>query len=64
MIIYFISALLISLGVFKLGTFSMLITIFSVMTKLAVAILLVTAIVLLYRRFRGSLHILKLSNKG
>ena len=64
MIIYFISALLISLGVFKLGTFSMLITIFSVMTKLAVAIFLITAIFLLYRRFRGSLHILKLSNKG
>ncbi len=55
MIIYFISALLISFALFMLGSYSTIITIISTAAKVIVVVLLVGGtLVLLYRKFRGS----------
>ena len=52
MIIYFTGALLISFAIFRLGFYAAIIGIISTGGKIIAALLLVVAIVLLYRRFR------------
>ncbi len=54
MIIYFVSALLISAVVYKLGTDAMIISLMVTATKVAVALTVFVAVILLWRRYRGS----------
>ncbi len=51
MILYFTGALLIGFMLFKLGTYATIIAIMTTGTKVMAALLLVSAIFLLYRKF-------------
>ncbi len=54
MTIYFISALLISFVLFKLGSYSTIIAIISTGSKVMLVLLLVVALILLYKKLRGT----------
>ncbi len=60
MIIYFISALLISFGVFKLGAYATLLSLITIVSKGAVGLALFVAVVLLINRYKGSWRRIKL----
>ena len=53
MIFYFISALLISSAIYKLGAYATIITMISAGTKVTMVLLAVVVFALLYRKFRG-----------
>ena len=53
MIIYFVSALLISAAVYKLGTYAMLISLMVAASKFVAGLVVLAARVLLYWRYRG-----------
>ena len=53
MIFYFIGTLLFSFALIKLGSYAAIIAMITNGTKVVVALMLVMAIVLLYRRFKG-----------
>ena len=61
MIIYFISALLISFAIFMLGSYSTIIAIISTVAKVTAVLLLIAALILLYRKFRRSHQVLRLA---
>jgi len=56
MVIYFISALLISGVVYKLGSYAMLISLMVTASKVVVALAGLVAMVLLWKWYRGSKH--------
>ena len=60
MILYFICALLLSYTLFQLGSYVTVFAMISTGAKVIMALLLVAALLLLYRRFRRSARILKL----
>ena len=60
MIIYFISALLISFALFMLGSYSTIIAIISTVAKVTAVLLMVGALILLYRRLRRTHQMPKL----
>ena len=56
MIIYFVSALLISAVVYKLGSYVTIVSLIFTAGKVVVAFAVLIALVMLYRRYRGSKH--------
>ncbi len=60
MILYFVSALLISFVLFKLGSYATIIAIISTGSKVLIALLLVAALFILYRKFRGRTQLSRL----
>ena len=54
MIIYFVSALLISAVVYKLGVYVTIVSLIFTAGKVAVGLAVLVALVMLYRRYRGS----------
>jgi uncharacterized membrane-anchored protein len=54
MIIYFITALLIGLMIFKLGSYSIVIAIMAALSKFFAALVVVVGMILLYRKFKSS----------
>ena len=54
MILYFITALLIAFSIFMLGSYSTIIAIISTVAKVTTVLLMIGALVLLYRRLRGT----------
>ena len=59
MIIYFVSALLISAAVYKLGSYVTIVSLISTAGKVVVAFSVLIALVMLYRRYRGSKNRIK-----
>jgi len=59
MFLYFISALLISLALIKLGSYATIIAMISTGTKVMVGAFVVIAFVILYRKLRGKPCIIK-----
>jgi hypothetical protein len=59
MIIYFVSALLISVAIYKLGSYATIVSLIFTAGKVAVGLAVSVAIVMLYRRYRGSKHGIK-----
>ena len=53
MIIYFVSALLISAVVYKLGAYVTIVSLIFTAGKVAVGLVVLAGVVLLYRRYRG-----------
>ncbi len=64
MIIYFISALLISAVVFMLGQYSMLVSLIFAAGKVSVVLAVLVALLLLYRWYRGSKSGIKLIERS
>ena len=64
MIIYFVSALLISAAVFKLGAYATVIGLMVTASKVVVGLVVLAGVVLLYRRYRGKPRPIKLPNIG
>ena len=64
MILYFISALLISLTLIQLGSYATIISLFSTGAKVLLALMFIAILVLLYRRFKQSKRILKLPRRS
>ena len=62
MLVYFISSLIIGAIVFKLGAYSIIISIAATASKVIAALLLVAALVLLYRKFRRKPQLSRLSS--
>ena len=60
MIFYFTGALLISFAIFRLGFYAAIIGIISTGAKVTVALLLIAALILLYKRFRRRAKQIKL----
>ena len=60
MIFYFTGALLISFAIFRLGFYAAIIGIISTGAKVTVALLLIAALILLYKRFRRRTKQIKL----
>jgi hypothetical protein len=60
MVIYFISALLISAVLFKLGSYAMLISLMITTTKMVVILALIIGAFLLYKRWIGNGRLCKL----
>ncbi len=60
MIFYFTGALLISFVLFRLGFYAAIISLISTGGKVMAVLLLIAALVLLYRKFRGSLQLPRL----
>ena len=60
MIFYFTGALLISFAIFRLGFYAAVISLISTGGKVIAALLLISALVLLYRRFKGTLQLPRL----
>jgi hypothetical protein len=56
MIIYFVSALLISAAIYKLGSYVTIVSLIFTAGKVVVAFAVLIALVTLYRRYRGSKH--------
>ncbi len=54
MIIYFVSALLISTVVYKLGTYAMIISLMVTVSKVVVGLAVLASMVLMYWRNKGS----------
>ena len=59
MIIYFVSALLISAVVYTLGAYVTIVSLIFTASKVVVAFSVLIALVMLYRRYRGSKHSIK-----
>jgi len=59
MIIYFVSALLISAAVYKLGSYVTIVSMIFTAGKVVVAFAVLIAMVMLYKRYRGSKHSVK-----
>ncbi len=64
MIILFFSALLISAVVFMLGQYSMLVSLIFGAGKVSVVLAVLVALILLYRRYRGSKRGIKLIGRS
>ena len=54
MIFYFVSALLVSAVVYKLGAYVMLVSLIAMATKAVVALAVLTALLLLWSLYKGS----------
>ena len=59
MIIYFVSALLISVVVYTLGAYVTIVSLIFTAGKVAVGLAVLVAMVLLYRRYRGNKRSIK-----
>ena len=59
MIIYFVSALLISVAVYMLGSYVTIVSLIFTAGKVVVGLAVLVAMVMLYRRYRGSKHSIK-----
>jgi hypothetical protein len=59
MIIYFVSALLISAAVYKLGSYATIVSLIFTAGKVGVGLAVLVAMVMLYRRYRGNKHSIK-----
>jgi hypothetical protein len=60
MVIYFISALLISFVLFKLGSYATIINLTVTVGKVFVGLTVIGVLFLLYKRYKGSLSRIKL----
>ena len=60
MIFYFVGALLISLALFKLGQYAAIIAMITNVSKVAALVIVIAAVVLLYRKLRGRIQVLGL----
>jgi hypothetical protein len=59
MFIYFISALMISAAVYMLGSYVTIVSLIFTAGKVVVTFSVLIALVMLYRRYRGSKHSIK-----